>query len=176
MKRGNYEDRHPMDGQSGLTPIAWRVSRGHKMYVGMITADHKVRDVWLDAELDVETLYTAPAGLLRENEALRTALQKIAALVDSEIGEPLDEAVDIAAKALAGDGAYQLPDEVQRPDDENKASNLIKTARSILVLARIEAGENHSPGTNAAIAWRTIGKLDQILGPSPLPSQTRGSP
>ncbi len=35
--------------------------------------------------------------------------------------------------------------------------------RSIVVSARIEAGENNSPGANAAIAWRTIGEIEKIL-------------
>ena len=36
-----------------------------------------------------------------EIERLRAALQKIADLVDSEAGEPLDDAIDIAKAALA---------------------------------------------------------------------------
>ena len=35
-------------------PVAWRVGGPNKMYAGMVTADLKVRDVWLEAELEVE--------------------------------------------------------------------------------------------------------------------------
>jgi hypothetical protein len=35
--------------------------------------------------------------------------------------------------------------------------------RSIVISAKIEAGNNLSPGASSAIAWRTIGEINKIL-------------
>jgi hypothetical protein len=51
------------------------------------------------------------------------------------------------------------------PNEEISRSNLftLSLIRSIVVSAKIEAGENLSPGASAAIAWRTIGEIETIL-------------
>jgi hypothetical protein len=50
-------------------------------------------------------------------------------------------------------------------NEENKRSNLVtlELIRSIVVSASIKAGENLSPGSTAAIAWRTIGDIQKVL-------------
>jgi hypothetical protein len=48
----------------------------------------------------VERLNSRVMELLRERDALVKALQKIADLVDSEAGEPLDDAIKIANDAI----------------------------------------------------------------------------
>ena len=50
---------------------------------------------------DVTALIAYAQSLEQENDRLREALKRIEDLVDSEAGEPLDEAIDIATKALA---------------------------------------------------------------------------
>lgn len=42
-------------------------------------------------------------------------------------------------------------------------SDKLALIRSIVISAEIEAGTNLSPSASAAIAWRTIGQLRQIL-------------
>jgi len=49
---------------------------------------------------DVEVLADINAELRTRAEKMEAALRKIAALIDSEAGEPLDEAIWIANEAL----------------------------------------------------------------------------
>jgi hypothetical protein len=85
--------------------------------------------------------------LTYEIERLRAALQKIADLVDSEIGEPLDEAIAIATNALRG--AAQATDEIERLREHNeilqklveeykaRTIEVVQTAPSREAIARI---------------------------------------
>ncbi len=57
----------------------------------------KERNMWKSA---AEAEASIGKRLAAENEALRKALQKISDLIDSETGEPLDDAIEIAKCAL----------------------------------------------------------------------------
>ncbi len=48
-------------------------------------------------------------GAAVEIERLRAALQKIADLVDTDAGEPLDDAIEIANRALADPVGFGIP-------------------------------------------------------------------
>jgi hypothetical protein len=91
----NYEDRHPND--MVLHPLS------------------EIRE-WDEAlaVLGIQDSDQTPADAIRERDAeierLAEALKQIAGLIDSEAGEPLDDAIRIATEALLGPvGGRQEP-------------------------------------------------------------------
>lgn len=66
----------------------------------MDSAAEAIRDAWRIAIRDVEHFPDGQGGMIEEIGLLRNALGKIADLQDSEAGEPLDDAIEIARKAL----------------------------------------------------------------------------
>lgn len=56
--------------QGAGEPVAWRVVRGSKLVVGMVTADREVRDAWLEAELVIEPLYAIPSPAVPRGEEI----------------------------------------------------------------------------------------------------------
>jgi hypothetical protein len=76
------------------------IEQKHFGRVMMESAAQSIRDAWAAAIHEVEAFPLDTDGIIEQRGKLRRALQKIADLADSEAGEPLDEAIEIANDAL----------------------------------------------------------------------------